>query len=52
MSCYVFDLAIAVMSVLTLDKTVVEAGQVVAGYCSVKPLQQDEWEVLWVSEGW
>ena len=47
-SCYVFDLSIAVMAVLTLDRTTQEAAAVIQGYHVARPLSSIEWDVLWV----
>lgn len=48
--CYVFELSILVMAVLTMKSDCGEVAEcIIAGYCSRRPLLEQEWLVLYVS---
>ncbi|KAF2351169.1 Aminoglycoside phosphotransferase [Trinorchestia longiramus] len=46
-SCYVFDLAILVMSLLTMKNEEWVAACAISGYCSKRPLTELEWDVIY-----
>ncbi|XP_018011890.1 hydroxylysine kinase [Hyalella azteca] len=46
-SCYVFDLSVLVMSLLTVDNNDAVAASCIAGYNATRPLSHLEWQVLY-----
>jgi len=46
-SAYLSDLIICLVGVVTMGRSEEEVGQVIRGYCSVRPLTAVEWDVIW-----